>query len=65
MKVAFFFGTLNRGGAETLALDVLRHHGSLPFGVVCLYRNDGVLSEQMAATGARMLRIPRKRTQEK
>lgn len=62
MKVAFFFGTLNRGGAETLALDVLRRHRSLPFGVVCLYRNDGVLSEQMAATGARMLRIPRKRS---
>lgn len=62
IRVAFYFGALNRGGAETLALDVLSHHNSLPFEAVCLYRNEGVLSQQMASTGVRMVRIPRKRS---
>lgn len=45
-----------------MALDVLSRHASLPFEAVCLYRKDGVLSEQMVSTGAKMIRVPRKRS---
>lgn len=62
MKVAFFFGALNRGGAETLALDVFAQKAELPFEAVCLYRKEGVLSQQMAATSADMLKVPRKKS---
>jgi glycosyltransferase involved in cell wall biosynthesis len=62
MKVAFYFGALNRGGAETLALDILTKCRSLNFETVCLYRNDGVLSKDFSNTGTHMLRVARKRS---
>ena len=62
MRVAFFFGTLNRGGAETLVSDVLMQKGSLPFDAVCVYRKEGNLSEAFHKSGAPMLRLPRKRS---
>ena len=62
MKVAFFFGALNRGGAETLVSDVLAQWKSLPFDAVCIYRKEGNLSSVFHNSGAPMLRLPRKRS---
>ncbi|MBR3724479.1 MAG: glycosyltransferase family 4 protein [Bacteroidales bacterium] len=58
-KVAYFFGSLNRGGAETLVLDVLSRHSQLPYDALCIYRNEGTLSERYRNTGAQMIRLPR------
>ena len=62
MKVAFFFGSLNRGGAETLVSDVLKQWRSAPFEAVCIYRNEGNLSSVFHNSGAPMLKLPRKRS---
>ena len=60
MKIAFYFGSLNRGGSETLVCDVLRHWRDLPFEAVCIYRNEGNMSDDFHATGAPMVHIPRR-----
>ncbi len=57
MKVAFFIGSLNRGGTEMLLLDVCRRHRQAPFDMVVVYRNEGELSEQYHQTGVKMLRL--------
>lgn len=43
MKIAFLFGSLNRGGLETLLLDVCNNIKKTDFEAVALYRKDGVL----------------------
>ena len=62
MKVAFFFGALNRGGAETLVSDVLTQSKSLPFEAICIYRKEGNLSSVFHNSPAPMLRLPRKKS---
>lgn len=44
MKIASFLGALNRGGTETLILDLLSHSKIAPYDIICLYRKDGDLS---------------------
>ncbi|MBQ6067976.1 MAG: glycosyltransferase family 4 protein [Bacteroidales bacterium] len=60
MKIAFFLGALNRGGAETLLADVFSHGDELPFDAVCLYRNEGDMSDAFHRTSVPMLRLARK-----
>lgn len=62
MRVAFFFGALNRGGAETLVSDVLAQQKNLPFDAVCIYRNEGTLSSVFHDSGAPMLQLSHKRS---
>lgn len=57
MKVAFFIGSLNRGGTETLVLDSFRKREVAPFESILLFRNEGDLSEEYRATGVKMIRI--------
>lgn len=57
MKVAFFIGSLNRGGTETLLLDICRRHQTAPFEGIVLYRNEGDLSEEYRNTGIPLVRI--------
>ncbi len=45
MKVAFLFGSLNRGGTETLMLDVCQSLQNTDFEAVGVYRKSGVLEE--------------------
>ncbi len=54
MKVAYFIGSLNRGGTETLVLDSLRRRESAPFESILVYRNEGELSECYRETGVPM-----------
>lgn len=61
MKIAFYFGALNRGGAETLVSDVLSQRGTLPFDAICIYRKEGNLSPVFQKSGAPMLRLPLKK----
>ena len=62
MIVAFFLGSLNRGGAETLLADVFSRGADLPFEAVCVYRNEGNMSDAFHSTAVPMLRVPRKRS---
>ena len=57
MKVAFFLGTLNRGGAETLLADIFSRRVVHPFDAVCVYRKEGTMSELFHRTGVPMLRL--------
>lgn len=60
MKVALFVGALNRGGTESLILDVCRCHKIAPFEVVCLYRKEGTYSEDYHNTDAKLVKIEKK-----
>ena len=57
MKVAFFVGSLNRGGTEMLILDVFKKKASTPFNMILLYRNEGNLSNDYKMTGVPMFRV--------
>lgn len=57
MKVAFFIGTLNQGGAESLLLDICRKWRDLPFDMVCLYRKNGNITEAFQQAGVRLLQV--------
>lgn len=57
MKVAYFIGSLNRGGTETLVLDTFRKRDSAPYEIILVYRNEGELSNDYRATGVPMFRI--------
>lgn len=46
MKTAFLFGSLNRGGTETLLLDVCNTLKSSDFDAVGIYRKTGALEEE-------------------
>lgn len=61
MKVAFYIGTLNRGGAETLLADILSQE-VLPFDPVCVYRREGNLSEAFHGSSFPMVKIARKKS---
>ena len=57
MKVAYFIGSLNRGGAEMLTLDICRKKDYAPYEMILVYRNDGELTDEFRATGVPMFRI--------
>ena len=60
MLVAYFFGSLNRGGSETLVCDVLRQGDKLPFNAICIYRNEGTMSEDFRNNCGRLLKLEKK-----
>ena len=57
MKIAYFIGSLNRGGLESLTLDICRKHGETPYDLVCVYRHEGNMSEDFKASGAPMIQV--------
>ena len=57
MKVAYFIGSLNRGGTEMLTLDICRRKDYAPYDMILVYRNDGELTEEFMATGVPAFRI--------
>ena len=52
-------GALNRGGAESLILDICQKSDYAPFEVICLYRKEGNLSDEFHQTNARLIHIPK------
>ncbi len=57
MKVAYFIGSLNRGGTEMLTLDICRKKDYASYEMILIYRNDGELTDEFRATGVPMFRI--------
>lgn len=56
--IAYFLGTLNKGGLESLILDVCQRHTQTPYDFVCIYRHDGTYSQTFKDTGAHLIHIP-------
>lgn len=46
MKVAYLLGSLNRGGTETLLLDVVKNSKKAEFPFVVIHRKEGVLKDE-------------------
>lgn len=58
-KIAYYLGALNRGGLETLILDVFRKHTLVPYNVVCIYRHDGNITKEFENSGVRLIHVPK------
>lgn len=61
MKIAYFIGALNRGGAETLILDICRKHKDVPCDFVCIYRHEGNILNEFKQSGVPLIQISKKR----
>ena len=55
MKVAYLIGSLNRGGAETLLLDIFRNSKKAPFQMICVHRKGGAYQDNFYAAGPKMI----------
>lgn len=55
MKVAYLLGSLNRGGAETLLLDVFKNASKAPFEMICIHRRGGAFLDEYYAAGPKMI----------
>lgn len=60
MKIAYFIGALNRGGAETLILDICRRHVNVPYDFICVYRHEGNISDEFKSSGVPLIQVPKK-----
>ena len=54
MKVAYLLGTLNRGGAEILLLDVFKNASKADFDFIGIHRKAGALNDDYYATGQKL-----------
>ena len=57
IKVAYFLGALNRGGAESLILDICRQHQHVSYDFICVYRHEGNMSDDFRASGANLIQV--------
>lgn len=57
MKVAFLLGSLNRGGTETLILDVFNQSTASPFEMFCVYRKEGALSDSFHSSRISLFKL--------
>ncbi|MFT3754074.1 MAG: glycosyltransferase [Paludibacter sp.] len=58
MKVAYLLGSLNRGGTETLLLDVFRNVSSNHLEAMGVYRKTGVYENEFLTSGVSMHNLP-------
>lgn len=58
MKTAFLFGSLNRGGTETLMLDICKNLQNKDFEAIGVYRKRGVLEEEFIKSGIPFYFVP-------
>lgn len=61
MKIAFLFGSLNRGGTETLMLDVCRNLNNSNFEAIGIYRKRGVMEQDFLSTSVKFHYLPVKK----
>lgn len=57
VKIAFLFGSLNRGGLETLLLDVCQNLKKTDFEAIGIYRKGGVLEQDFINSGIDFIKI--------
>ena len=61
MKVAYMLGSLNRGGTETLLLDVFKSADKAPYEFIGIHRKGGAYKDDFYQTKPRMLQCAPKR----
>lgn len=61
MKVAYMLGSLNRGGTETLMLDVFRNKEKAPFQLIGIHRKGGAYRDDFYESGVKMIECAPKR----
>jgi len=57
MRIAYMLGSLNRGGTETLLLDVFRNAGKKKLDALGLFRKSGVLESDFRESGLVMIKV--------
>src|SRR5665647_1338480 len=57
MKVAYLLGSLNRGGTETLLLDVFRNARKHDLDAIGIYRKTGSLEQDFIESGLPMIKL--------
>lgn len=57
IKVCYLLGSLNRGGTETLLLDLFNYSGQVPFEFSGIYRKEGTLSGKFHASNRRFRKL--------
>ncbi len=57
MKIAYLFGSLTRGGTETLMLDVFRHAPGHGLDAIGVYRKTGEFEEDFLNSGVPMFKL--------
>ena len=57
MKIAYLLGSLNRGGTETLLLDVFRNAEKNGLEAIGIYRKEGGLEQEFIESGVKMYRL--------
>ncbi|MEA5141190.1 glycosyltransferase family 4 protein [Arcicella rigui] len=57
MKVAYLMGSLNRGGAETLVLDICKNINEHNFEIILIHRKNGQLKEEFVQSGIELHQI--------
>lgn len=57
MKVAYLLGSLNRGGTETLLLDVFKNASQVDFEFIGIHRKGGILQSIFYETGVKMFQL--------
>lgn len=58
MKIAYLIGALNRGGLESLILDICRQLKQVPYNFICIYRHEGNMTDDFLQSGAELIHIP-------
>jgi glycosyltransferase involved in cell wall biosynthesis len=57
MKVAYLMGSLNRGGAETLVLDICRNSSNHNIDILLIHRKKGQLYEDFLKSGVELSEV--------
>jgi glycosyltransferase involved in cell wall biosynthesis len=57
LKIAYLFGSLNRGGTETLMLDFFKKAKIVKFDIIGIYRKDGALLCDYKNTGVELFQL--------
>lgn len=57
MKAAYLMGSLNRGGAETLVLDICNNAKDLAFDILLIHRKNGQLKDDFSKSGVDIYQI--------
>ena len=61
IKVAYLLGSLNRGGTETLLLDVFRNADKASYEMIGIHRKGGAYQEDFYAAGPMMVKCAPRR----
>ena len=57
MKIAYLLGSLNRGGTETLLLDVFRNAAANQLEAIAIYRKSGVLEADFVSSTVQLYKL--------